>query len=426
LISCVYFSVQRFITDRVSRCTFEPTNEKRKFCGSHLSIAEYMRTRFDAAFGRAVGIAAAEIEKRSPDELAKLAGSSQTAWAICDKIFALRGDGPFPAALRFSNLSQVDYRDCLDLWATWPSFLGDGFGRHVSPKNEPWRKRFIKRLTTQSAEWKEIMLLGTRKLPAEQRADILFRFDKQDQANLDPLMYLNLCGVPVLDEILFTLQETEVRLRKIKYIAEVMRDSEGPTMRALARLKEKLSKYAQISRYDDDIELNKHVTDFESAIARFQAAAAARIEWTKAAPRTKRRVHTEGEFLYVVNCLVAGCYSNITANDPASGDYWIKSILPAVTCILKAAFPDWFRSNDSERVLRKVKACWPRTLDGRKNQAKTKIYLPDHQVRRSVEFCRTIIKSEPRILNFNPAITASVCANNSEAVFFEPLSKLTG
>lgn len=291
-----------------------------------------LKVQLEAKFGCAVGLPAAEVRKKSVQELCGLldASSDKAAWDLFDKVSAARGQGPYPAALRFSRLSRADYADCLGLWEGWPPFRGDGLDKQVSPKNEPWRKEFIYRLKNQSAEWHKLVRLGIQRLKEEEREDILWQFIDKDQGNSDPLRYLDLCGVPPFD-ILSTLQDTEVRRRKIKYIAEAVREYETQTMRALALLKAKLSKSEAISRYSDDTEMKKDLEAFEPKIARYYASIAARVGLKQPGSRTKRRAHAENEFRYVAKLLIAESYSEMTAN--GRGDYWIKSILPVITCI---------------------------------------------------------------------------------------------
>lgn len=346
---------------------------------SHLSTA---------VFERVVGLPPVEVKKKGFD---------------LEKMFGPRGDKSFPAELRDSRLSQADYDDCLGRWKVWLS---------VYTVNGVWRNNFICRLNSESAQWQQVMCLGTRKLKEEEREMILYRF--KDQAGADPLNYLNFCGMPPLD-LLSILDDTDVRLRKIKSVAGNVRENEKQTLRDFERLKKRLSKYER----DDN--LKKKTADFESALLETLAAEAASVGLKERSSRTKRRVHTENEFAYVVNQLVAESYSNMTSmtlgewhawyqeqkrNGIENPDWrtmhsrhWVKSILPAITCLLNAAFPEWFKSNDIENALRKVKACWPKRLESRKKQVK--IYLPEYptcfSADRSLVFLRSVIKFEPPV-----------------------------
>jgi hypothetical protein len=308
---------------------------------------------------------------------------------------------PMPEHLRTSRLTVDDYEKLLQLWITWPGYRRD--------ESKVFRENFIRRIMTNDAPlFREVIAIGIRKLPEYAREDIESSFD---MANSDPLMYLNLCGVPPIT-ILAILDETNGRRKRILAESQNVRDFELKTARRIALLKRQGLPAAELK-----LLLQKSENDLTALLA--STAAAIGLP-RKLNSKAKRRVPIDSEFNFAVNQLVAECYSEVTSKagqewqewdsrecfigrEPdrrtAVEVHWTKSLLPTITCLMIAAWPDWFRSASPENSLRKVKACWPKTLKGRNR--KEIILLPDYpdplSVRTALDFIHDLAKYEPPV-----------------------------
>lgn len=256
----------------------------------------------------------------------------------------------------------------------------------------------------------EIMARGIVKFPEGARTAIDRRWDDADN---DPLFYLNLCGVPPI-ELFEILDDTESRRHKIKAMARAVIDLEISTEKKIAWLKKSKGKSSRS-------ESKAKIQALRDELAVRHASVAKGLDLpAKHNPRNKRRVPLDNEFAFAVNQIVSGCYAEMTsmswedwreweAKEIASGRkldrrsahraHWLKSLLPAITGLMRAAWPDWFQSDLPENSLRKVKACWPKRMLSRKR--KIKILIPDYpssfSIDNSVNFIIDMVKHEPLI-----------------------------
>lgn len=180
-----------------------------------------------------------------------------------------------------------------------------------------------------------------------------------------------------------------------------------------------LVNYKDMKIYDSLFELPKKLEEFALELPKIHTELAARVGLKERNSRAKRRLHTGNEFKFLVNQLIVESYSNMTSmtteewaqwefeqrcagivpdRRTAHASHWAKSLIPAITCIVQAAWPQWFNSQDHEHALRKVRSAWPKDPTTRKPY---RIYLagafsPTANPL-SVKFIRDMINSRPPI-----------------------------
>jgi hypothetical protein len=267
------------------------------------------------------------------------------------------------------------------------------------------------------------MTAAVRKLPSSDRDLIDSKFGT-GQANSDPLKYLNLCGVPVLN-LLSILDRAEIRLRAVPAIAKSLVEDRNRVKRALAREKKSLLNYSALfSFYRKDLDdLLKSLAAHETEIDRYFGAVELLINLKEKKPTNKRRVSEGAEFAYTIKQLGAECLCAMSGTTDQSGrlnfDYeilkdircrdladaqradaiahleietkelgspWNRSILGALACLVKAAFPAQLGSDDSDKILRKVKEAW--------NQ-KHPILLASHEEMQFIDYFKNNIRKLP-------------------------------
>lgn len=311
----------------------------------------------------------------------------------------------------------------ISIWSEfpcWHPYLA--MGRYSQETRNDWRINFLKRIKSLGDEWGDIMVAGMKRLPESERETVLERFN--EAAEGEPLFYLNLCGVPPL-EVLSGLEETEVRRRAVKYLTKVKAADEVTLKKTVLQQKQVIERYGNLFVYlyrKDLTDVQNAFSDFETALKQFMGAVALLIHQSKrAGTRGKRRLTPQDEFGYAIKKIISTISSEMSSMSQPEWDRfydresdeklklyrtdtpldqldqlsnqihqrllkerfspWDRTVYAAATCLVKAAFPDWFRDgNNPEKALRKVKAGW---------KSKHQIVLPDPQVDSFIKYFKS-------------------------------------
>lgn len=258
------------------------------------------------------------------------------------------------ARLKEDNLNEVEYRACLTHWTTCAAA---GYPKMRGSISAVWCRDFVSRLTN-SSEFSEIVKTGmTRKVASDRRVDYEFR----KTAGGDPLFYLNLNGVPPV-QVLYAIQDIQARVEKLKTAAPLAKELESKTTQAIARLRNALSRYDQISPAG---KVEQALNLLESEYTRFAAKTAGTVGLKSPGKGNKRRMPLSGEFIFAAQILRATIHSEMNSwtwgepQPPTREASRRELLLPVIACILKAAWPMWLKGNDAAAVLRKVKTACP-------------------------------------------------------------------
>lgn len=260
--------------------------------------------------------------------------------------------------LENASLNQTDYEKVLSLW------VEEGSNRWLPIRiigGEQWRRRFIGDLKEKRQVWRELIRKGTKRPNSLDKEDIDYWLILADG---DPLMFLNLAGTPPL-KILCELEkwssgiETMNRLREgfrskafvddIKLLKKAVRvvDKYQPLIRTYIDFTNYLYSFAEQKHRDIEykpVSAPKNLPDSNSLEPVMKIIQNAQ-EIGLAPPGIKERGGPpKVEFPHIVKVLAV-----ITTKESwpvkESKIHW-----GAITALLMAAFPKWFKgANDPIR-----------------------------------------------------------------------------
>lgn len=237
-----------------------------------------------------------------------------------------------------------------------------------------WRSRFLTNLKGNGHRWRSLIFQGLTRPTEFEREDII---DILEKAGNDPLMFLNLCGVPPFD-VLGVLEYREARMRKLAPYRERLRQK--ATREAEAKIIEKAGRALKrcellVASYIDSINgfarMNRRVPSYSGLPVPEKYPNG---DWLRAIARIMRDSAKIGlippgadkkggpskvDFAGAVRDLLKVCNGQIKArlenrvtiqeerdqNGIEVARVLVKKdyLWGAVAAILMAAFPEWFK-----------------------------------------------------------------------------------
>jgi hypothetical protein len=204
-------------------------------------------------------------------------------------------------------------------------------------------------------------------------------------------MYLNLLGIPPI-EILDILSHYEIRQNALKTLQKNARLADPDIVRLMSAVEQSAAKLRRdLGPLFNTDELEKAKMNFLAELNSRRAAVREQTGLGDKVPHQRRRFDDD-EGRYFLQRLKLTLQYNLTAEGERAVP-WTEEIAAAITCLIHAAFPDYFKamqkcnnhSDQAERMLRKIHEELREPLN---------ILMPELPDRDFFNFAAPIIKAE--------------------------------